>query len=440
MAETVEAVWKCVCLLGRLGGDDRGRARAAELIERLDPDVVYERILASRVYLPARETLGLLEPTERVVSIRKRLDELIASERQRCASARPELAAVLAGTRPLGARVMKGLALREHHPRPELRHEGDIDLHVPGWRAALATSEWLRRRGWVWDTTEYSWLKLTDGGHLYGQLTLVLPDNDDPISRVDLHIGPYSVGHAANMPLAGWRDTEVAGTPARTPDRETTFALIAVHALNDGVLSMKDVNDLSVLLAEDADTDWATVEELCRSAQAADALTQLISVTAGVYPELGLPAGDRDGPLVLDQTAAERADRAARYAYRNERERGAEHDRATSVAEEARRYYSADLRPRIAAPGQEVPPPARNRWTCCRLLPASTWSSLAEESPYQPVTGGVLVEDPWEPGLTLITQGPGAVLRVGEEIFVSTVWGDVHPASLALAARLAGRA
>jgi putative nucleotidyltransferase-like protein len=440
MGDTVEAIWECVCLLGRLECDDRGRARAAELIENLDPDLVHERIIASRVYLSARETLGRMEPTERVAGIRKRLDHLITAERQRCADARPELVAVLAGTRPFGARVMKGLALREHHPRPDLRHEGDIDLQVPGWRAALATSEWLRGRGWVWDTTEYSWLKRTDGGHLYGQLTLVLPDNDDPISRVDLHVGPYSVGHAGIMPLAGWRDAEVAGTPARVPDRETAIALIAAHALNDVVLSMKDVNDLFVLLAVDTDTDWATVEELCRGAQAADALTQLIAVTAGVYPELGLPAGDPDGPLVLEQTPQERADQAARYAYRNERERGADHDRATSIAEEGRRYYSADLRPRIAAPGQDVPPPSRNRWTCCRLLPDSTWSSLAGEWRDRSANDCMLAEETWEPDLTLITQGAGAVLRAGGEIFVPTVWGDVHPATLALAARLAGRA
>jgi len=439
MVETDAAYWACVALLGRLNATAAQHAQVAELLETLDPDEVYARILASRVYLPARETLHHLPPSECVLAIGKRLDELIASERQRCAAARPELIAILSAAPTLGVGVMKGLALREYHPRPELRHEGDIDLHAPNWATALATSDWLRRRGWVWDTTEFSWLKRTDGGHLYGQLTLVLPDNDDPISRVDLHIGPYSVGHEGNMPLAGWRETEVVGVAARVPDRETTLALIAVHALNDCVRSMKDVNDLYVLLARQADTDWATVEELCRSAQATDVLSQLLAMTGDVYPELGRGAGEVNGPLVLSQTSAERADSAARFAYQDERARGAEHDTATAVAEEARRYYSADLRPRVTPPDQTVPPPARNRRTCCRLLPANTWSALAV-APSSPADEIPYTEEPWEPGLTLVTAGPATVLRMGDEIFVPTVWGDVHPDSLALGSRLAGPA
>ena len=438
MVDTAEAYWTCIALLARLEPAAEHRSRAAELLEILDPEEVYARILASRVYLPARETLGQLPPTEQVATVQKRLDELITAERLRCAAARPELTAVLAEAPALGARIMKGLALREHHRRPELRHEGDIDLHVPEWNAALATSRWLRQRGWVWDTTEFSWLKSTDGGHLYGQLTLVLPDNDDPISRVDLHIGPYSVGHAGNMPLAGWRDTTVLGVPAQEPDRETTLALIAAHALNDGVMSMKDINDLYELLVRENRTDWATVEELCRSAQAVDVLAQLLALTGQIYPELGLPAGAVNGPLALSLTPAERADRAARYAYRDERARGADDDAAIAVAEEARRYYSADLRPRVAPPGSPVPP--RNRQTCCRLLPASTWESLAANVSLDRADDVPIDETQWEPGLTLITQGPGTVLRAGDEIFVPTVWGEVHPSSLALASRLAGHA
>ncbi|WP_329563509.1 nucleotidyltransferase family protein [Streptomyces uncialis] len=430
--------WRCVTLLGRLDATDEHRSEAADLLPALDPDELYGQILGSRVYLPALANVRLLEPTSRTAAVLGHLEALVTQEQQRRAAAHDETLTVLTGAAARNAQVIKGLSLREHYARPELRHEGDIDLHVRDWSSAWSVVEMLRARGWDWDTTEFSWLKWTDGGHLYGQLTLVLPDNETPVSRVDLHIGPFSVGHAGNMPLTGWRIADVMGVRSTVPDCETELALIAAHALNDSVLSMKDVNDLHTILQQPASTDWATVEELCRAAQAQDVLAQLLSVTGNVYPEHEVRSATRPEALVLRQAAEERVDRAARLALRDELARRGSAEAAERMAQEARRYYSADLRPRVIGSTDTVSPLGRNRHTCVRLLPLSTWSRLKKDTPVPHVVEHS--EQSWAPGLRLVTSGSGQVVRASDEIFVPTVWGDVHPTSLALADQLSPRA
>lgn len=425
--------WYCVSRLGKLDASDEELASAVALVAALDPDEVYAAVLASRVYTIAQRNLERTPRNRTADAVLASLCELAESEALRRARAAPETRAVLEHAGSGAARVIKGLPLRERYAQPHLRHEGDIDLQAPDWAAGLRVASWLRQRGWQWDTTEFPWIKWDDHGHLYGQLTLVLPDNDAPYARVDLHIGPFSVGHAGVMPLVGWERATVLGIAVEVPNRETTVALIAAHALNDGILSMKDVNDLHVVLSDHAPTDWASVEELCRHVHATDVLRQLLAVTGRVYPEHGLPSTHGPAALGHRETPAGRARRVARLAFRDERSRGAGLVAAARSAREAERYFAADLTPRLASPALPAPPLPRRRSACWRLLPEQTWRSLSADG----VRPRGVTEDVLGADLVLLRGPRGTAVRAGTEVFVPTIWGGVHPESVALARQAA---
>jgi Uncharacterised nucleotidyltransferase len=435
----VSDLWTCVSLLGNLDATDASLARAAELLERLDPAATYDAVLASRVYTVARRGLERLPEAGNGKVVLARLCELEAGEEIRRGAAAAETRAVLEQLRTSRARLIKGLPLRERYTDRSLRHEGDIDVQVPDWSAGRALAGWLRARGWLWDTQEYPWLKWTDGGDLYGQLTLVLPDNADPVARVDLHIGPFSVGHAGLLPLVGWTDATVLGLPARVPDDETALAIIAAHSLNDGYLSMKDINDIHTLLSTGIGPDWASTVELCRCAGATEALWQLRAETARCYPQHPAPAGPIRAVLSgTRELPHQRARRVARLALRDERARRRRPTTAAAVAWDAYRYFSADLTPRLSPTRPAVPAPTsglRRRDLCWRLLPAETWRRL-RAGPTVPV--GRVIEDSIADGLLLSRSRQGVAVSVGGDVFVPTVWGDLHPESVALATKLAG--
>lgn len=421
--------WEYVSLVGRVDASDSELRRAEAIVDTLDTRTAYEQILASRVYPTACRNLERLPGTP----LLRMLRELEDAEDRRRKEAAAEIRTVVAHLPAAGARLIKGFPLRERYHRLDLRHEGDIDVQVPDWQTGRDVARWLRSCGWHWDTMECPWVKWTDEGNLYGQLTLVTPDNSAPVARVDLHIGPFSVGHAGLMPLLGWTDATVLGMPARVPDDETALALIAAHSLNDGHLSMKDVNDIHALLSTSGALDRASIEELCRSVHAAGALRQLLAETARSYPGHEPPGGRV--PRVLrsvKETKEQRARRVARLAYLDERSRGKGRAAAALTAREALRYYSTDLTPRRAGNGAgPVAPtaPYRRRNLCWRLLPAEIWRSLG---PPEPVSGRV-VEEFIAPGLVLHRSPYAAAVRLGDDVFVPTVWGRVHPQSLALA-------
>jgi Uncharacterised nucleotidyltransferase len=424
--------WECISLIGRIDTRDDELRRGAAILDTLDARTAYDLVLLSRVYTIARRNLERLPETHLLGMLR----ELEDTEERRRKEAAGEMRAVIARLPAVSARLIKGLPLRERYDRPDLRHEGDIDIQVPDWRTGRDLAIWLRSRGWQWDTMEFPWLKWTDEGNLYGQLTLTTPDNTAPVARVDLHMGPFSVGHAGLMPLLGWTDATVLGMPARVPDSETALALIAAHSLNDGHLSMKDVNDVHMLLSTGGALDRGSIEELCRSVHAAGALRQLLAETARCYPEHEPPSGRI--PRVLHrskETKQQRARRVARLTYLDERSRGRGRIEAASTAWEALRYYSTDLTPRVTRNGRSPlapTPPYRRRDLCWRLLPAETWRSLG---PPTPVSDRV-IEEFIAPGLVLHRSSHAASVCLGDEVFVPTVWGNVHPQSLALAGSL----
>lgn len=433
--------WLAVTLAGKLDPGPGELTRLRGLLAGLEPGTLYDAILASKVYTIARANLRLLPRQHTSDEVLTRLDTLQDEEEKRRIAALPETLAVLEHAAGSQARLIKGLPLREKYAEPDLRHLGDIDVQVARWDLAARLAGWLRNRGWLWDTDELPWLKWTEDGYIYGQLSLVFPENTDPITRVDLHIGPFSVAHAGLMPLAGWERGDVLGVSSWVPNPETAIALIAAHAVNDGILSMKDINDLHVLRAGQPEPDWISVTELARSAGAAPALRQLLGETERVYAGLGDAARPQPGYLAeAAETATARSRRVARFTYRDERGRGAGPLRSARLARQARRYYSAPLKPRLGGPpAGDGPLRQRGRNVCWRLVPEDIWRGLGRSDAGR-ASGGpaVLTEIPLGYGLDLVRSGDGAVMRVNGEIFVPTVWGPVTSESAALAAHVRG--
>jgi hypothetical protein len=425
--------WRVVSVLGQIDLDDAALARVAPEVGSLDPALLYDHILASRVYTLAQRHLERLDGA--ATTVLARLHNLAAEESARRHAALAPTLDVLRAATQHGARVIKGLALREQYADPELRHEGDVDLQVPDWTTASALAGWLRDEGWQWDTREFPWLKWSDYGALYGQLTLVRDDNEDPYARVDLHIGPFSVGHAGLLAMVGWTTGEVLGVPAFIPNLEQSLALIAAHAMNDGALSMKDVNDVRVLV-ESGHPDWSTVVELCRGASALPALRDLLRATAAIYPATGLQRlpGRRYLSIGSEETSA-RARRIARLAWRDERRRGRGPLRAAVMASGAHRYFSAQLAPRLAPDTRTTLRAAeRRRDVCWRLFPRETWARWVDSPEVKGTISGPTTKEELGTQLELYRQGTGQVVRLGNDVFIPTVWGDVGASSVALAA------
>ncbi|MEV4114743.1 nucleotidyltransferase family protein [Nonomuraea sp. NPDC049695] len=436
--------WHALSLLSHVDLDPDTAKQAVDHLSGHDPTVLADIAIRWRVVNLLLANLENAELTASLATLVQLLDEDRRQDSLRIAEALPVTMSVLEQAEACGCRVIKGLAYRDLYPRPDLRHMGDIDLQAPTWPIALAMVGWLRDRGWQWDTSEYPWLKWDDAGMLYGQLPLVLPDNATPVARVDMHIGPFSVGHAGLLPLIGWRRGEALGVPVTVPDRETSIALLTAHAVGDGLLSMKDVNDLHLLL-QTGTPDWTSTVELCRAAHVSEALSLLLSALEDAYPGHDLPqgvlaaagssplAGSAQGHLqVLAEDRARRAERIAELCLRDELARGNSPDQAIREAAVARRYYSADLRPRSGTPTSDGAAPGHTgRGRCWRLVPEQRWDRLAS-------TGGEAARRHRElaPGLTLVTAGPAMAIQLGTDIMTPTVWGEVDPRSVWLAREL----
>jgi putative nucleotidyltransferase-like protein len=421
--------------LGRVGARE---AEVASVVRRLGSGALHgpallDTLSRSKVTRLARAALAEAKLNAPARTLRDRIDEAEQAEDGWRRRAVPPMRAALSRAAHDGGRVIKGLAVQPLYPDPDLRHLGDVDLQFPSWGEALPTLRWLREQGWVYDTSEYSWLKWHPSSVPYGQLSLVLADNQAPYARVDLHLGPYSVGHAGLMPLAGWRAGEPLGVPAPVSGAETSIAIVAAHAICDRMLSVKDVNDLHVL-AGAGGVDWASVAELCRAVQAGPALAQYAGWLARAYPGDVAPVAPAAPVLGYAPPDPGRRARAfAALAYRDERARGAGRAAAARLAASARRYFAADLSPRPSR-RPDTGPVARQRRrdTCWRLLPRETWQGLpAGEPPGRAPRREQLATD-----LVLVRAGAGAAVVCGTDVFVPTVWGGVNPASVALARRL----
>ncbi|MFJ2166187.1 nucleotidyltransferase family protein [Streptomyces griseofuscus] len=370
-----------------------------------------------------------------------RLYELLAEEVRQDdawqADAAPKMREVVDAVQEFGGRIIKGLCAQSVYPRPELRHLGDVDVQFPQWSAARPLVDWLRERDWVYDTDEMPWLKWHDNGAVYGQVSLVYPDNKNPYARVDLHIGAFSVGHAGLLPLVGWRTGTALGRLATVPGVETSIAITAAHALCDQMLSVKDVNDLHALVS-DTTPDWVSVSELCRSVRAQGALARVVNAVRQAYPEstavLPPDLGEETALELTPPGPEARAEAFAALAHEDERARGADETAATALADSARHYFSADLSPRVADPDGAAAPGDPGRDRCWRLVPREVWETLAETA--ADGTPAEVTSIELAAGMTLFDGANAWAVRYGRDVFVPTVWGEISRDSLALARRL----
>lgn len=426
--------WPAVGDLGTLDDEPhRGSSTLAALENgAIDPEGLHAAVVQSKVVrLAVRRLTGRpLGP-----SGTRLFDLLVASdtaERARHAAAEAVTLPVLRLAAATGAAVIKGLAVRSCYPDPSARHLGDIDVHTPDLTTGLAFTAALRQRGWAWDLVEFPWLKWDEDGVCYGQLPLVYPDSATMVTRVDLHFGAFSVGHASRMPMVGWQRADVLGVDVRVPNRETAIALVAAHALGDTRLSMKDVNDLCVLIGSGV-VDWSSVTELARTAHATDVLGQLLAEVGSAYPGRWCPAVPTEHRLRCGGLPG--ADRAAHFAWHARSDalaRGASERAAAGLAAEAARYFDTDLRPRMSdtAPVTEL---RTGRNVCWRLLPEGVWADTAVDHPMPPTKVRGLAD-----GLELVSGEQGCAVKAGADVFVPTVWGEVHPESVRIARQVAG--
>ena len=426
-------VWLAMQRLGSLDPGPDAVAAALDALRAAGPSApeIAGRLVQGKV---AQLAAANLAPADRDGPLAGELRALLADHLRELApwrrDAEPHVRAVLALAAGHGGRVMKGLATRRLYPDAALRHLGDVDLHFPALDLALPCLRAMRDAGWAWDPLEVPWIKWDERGTPYGQWGLARDIGHALPVRVDVHVGPYSVGHLGLLPVLGFTDGCVEGVRLPCTGPEVSLAVLAAHAETESLLSFKDVNDAYVL-GRAGPIDWQSTRELCRAAGVERALAELMARVRAAYgiPEAHAPRAwsvptRRVGRL-------RRALRTVRLTFRQERRR------RSAAAALARlpgcfRYFTADLRPR--ARDRAGPRPAgrlRRRWLCWRLLPESIWSHLGPAPPAgaRAAPGEVLAG-----GLELLDDGRACVARLGGDVFVPTLWGPVSRRALALAA------
>jgi hypothetical protein len=159
--------------------------------------------------------------------------------------------------------ILKGFSNGRFYPPPYRRWMRDIDLFTPSWRDALALVEELLHLGYEFDRHESPWVKADAAAHReeYGQVFLVRDEGAD-IARVDVHFGTYSVGYAGYLTtrLADLATTtEVASGHVSVLKPEGCIVLAQAHALSDGYIAVKDVNDFVAAASSGEEIDWDRV-------------------------------------------------------------------------------------------------------------------------------------------------------------------------------------
>ncbi|MFF7546452.1 nucleotidyltransferase family protein [Streptomyces canus] len=162
-----------------------------------------------------------------------------------------------------GLAVIKGFNNIRFYSDPAPRWSRDLDLFVPDWEAAYALLTVLRRRGYNFDEQECPWFKAEPrrGRAEYGQVFLVRRQGDR-YSRVDIHFGTYSVGFGEYLrcPLTDFYEPAAPGASYGGLDPTGSLLVMFAHALSDGYVSVKDVNDsAAIALTRGADVDFAVL-------------------------------------------------------------------------------------------------------------------------------------------------------------------------------------
>lgn len=160
--------------------------------------------------------------------------------------------------------IIKGFCNARFYPSEYNRWMRDIDVFCPSWVDALELLDLLLRDGYEFDLDECSWVKAdkSRGREMYGQIFLIRPQGDD-FCRIDIHYGTYSVGYAGylGLPTDGlMADHALGGTTVKVLEPRLIPLIAQSHALSDGYVAIKDINDF-VALALAAPLDWKRIGE-----------------------------------------------------------------------------------------------------------------------------------------------------------------------------------
>ena len=159
--------------------------------------------------------------------------------------------------------VLKGFCNARFYPPSYVRWMRDIDLLCADWDEALALLDKLLELGYRYDEDESPWVKAdpSQGRNLYGQIFLIRPEGDD-FCRVDIHYGTYSVGYSGYLDIDvdhASTAAEIDGAHIRVLKPEACILIAQSHALSDGYVAIKDVNDFVAMATSGEDLDWQAV-------------------------------------------------------------------------------------------------------------------------------------------------------------------------------------
>ncbi|MGQ4475519.1 nucleotidyltransferase family protein, partial [Streptomyces sp. SAS_276] len=166
-----------------------------------------------------------------------------------------------------GLAVIKGFNNARFYADPTPRWSRDVDVYVPDWASSLVLIGLLRERGYAFDEEECPWFKGEPerGRAEYGQVFLVRREGTR-FSRVDIHFGTYSVGAGdyLDFPLTDFYESAGDGANYQGINPTGTLLVMFAHALSDGYVSVKDVNDTVSIALTRSDVDFGTLSQEIR--------------------------------------------------------------------------------------------------------------------------------------------------------------------------------
>lgn len=282
--------------IGRLLLEDQDVASAAsalrQISERLPevPAIAFKHKVTTVMYKNA-QLLGQLTDAE-VSATGARLVDLLEEDRGAALMHRKLLEQELAriveilGHSPV---VLKGFCNARFYPPRYVRWMRDIDLLCEDWDEALVLLDRLLELGYRYDEDESPWVKadLSRGRDLYGQIFLIRPEGGD-FCRVDIHYGTYSVGYSGylNIDLNQSSTTaEVGGRNVRVLKPGACILIAQSHALSDGYVAIKDVNDFVAMAISGEDLDWQAVGTALRQHRLTTQASLLARHVLSLYSE-----------------------------------------------------------------------------------------------------------------------------------------------------------
>lgn len=277
-----------------LGPVDRRNA-AASLVSVADrigeiPAVVFKHKVTT---IAATNAAVLSDSSDaRVTQVASTLQRLLRPDYEAAMRHRALLEAELgrlANVLGQSAVVLKGFCNARFYPNGYVRWMRDIDLMCDTWADAMGLLERLLEVGYQYDRDESSWVKADHrrGRPLYGQIFLIRPEGED-FCRVDIHYGTYSVGYSGYLDLdiiASSTLEQVADHPVRVFEPEACLLIAQSHALSDGYVAVKDVNDFVSIAVSRPEVDWAAAGCRLRGYRLAPQAALLARHVASLYTD-----------------------------------------------------------------------------------------------------------------------------------------------------------